>query len=255
MSIINSQTYLNFSGSIEPERDENGNILSITSSDTPLNIYTQFFEVGSTLKYYSSSNINQIVDTEFRELITSNNELIPNIPEGAILISQSLLDEIEAYIFDLESQIIGYQTQIEDLNEITGSLNVLIDDLNNYINILLSDTGSGGGGGTPTEPPTIINTSLPDGRVDASYSATLSAINGITPYNWSIAIGKLPTGLSMSQTGAITGTPIKTDIKEVTFRVVDHIGNEGIKTLNIKINVKQSGGSPGGVKPPKIRPR
>jgi hypothetical protein len=42
---------------------------------------------------------------------------------------------------------------------------------------------------------TISTTSLPAGVLNASYSTTLAASGGNTPYNWSIASGALPTGL------------------------------------------------------------
>ncbi|MEK6321795.1 MAG: Ig domain-containing protein [Acidobacteriota bacterium] len=54
----------------------------------------------------------------------------------------------------------------------------------------------------------LTTTSLPNGTVNVSYSATLAASGGVTPYIWSIAGGSLPAGLTLnSSTGAISGTP------------------------------------------------
>ena len=62
-----------------------------------------------------------------------------------------------------------------------------------------------------TVPLNVTTTSLPGGAVNVSYSATLTASGGTTPYTWSIASGALPTGLSLNaSTGAITGTPTAT---------------------------------------------
>jgi len=56
------------------------------------------------------------------------------------------------------------------------------------------------------------NSSAPT-EVGVAYSNTCSAVNGIAPYNWSIAIGSLPSGLTAAVGGAnnstytISGTP------------------------------------------------
>ena len=50
----------------------------------------------------------------------------------------------------------------------------------------------------------ISTTSLPTGTVGSSYSATLVATGGTTPYTWSLTSGTLPTGLQLNaSTGAI----------------------------------------------------
>ncbi|MGB9233449.1 MAG: putative Ig domain-containing protein, partial [Terriglobales bacterium] len=54
---------------------------------------------------------------------------------------------------------------------------------------------------------TITTGSEPTGVLNQSYSGSLSATGGITPYTWSISAGSLPPGLTLNaSTGAITGT-------------------------------------------------
>src|SRR5438094_1196364 len=53
----------------------------------------------------------------------------------------------------------------------------------------------------------ITSSQLPGGTVGSAYSATLSASGGTSPYSWSVSSGTLPTGLSLSSTGTISGTP------------------------------------------------
>jgi len=43
--------------------------------------------------------------------------------------------------------------------------------------------------------------------VGAAYSATISHTGGLPPLHWSISSGALPSGLSIDQTGTISGTP------------------------------------------------
>ncbi len=45
------------------------------------------------------------------------------------------------------------------------------------------------------------------GTVGSAYSVQLAGSGGITPYTWSVSSGALPAGLSLSPTGAISGTP------------------------------------------------
>lgn len=51
--------------------------------------------------------------------------------------------------------------------------------------------------------------SLPSGTLGAAYSGTLMANGGQAPYSFSttLASGSLPSGLALSSTGAVTGTP------------------------------------------------
>jgi len=71
-------------------------------------------------------------------------------------------------------------------------------------------------------PLSITTTSLPNGTVGASYSQTLAATGGITPYSWSVTSGSLPAGLSLTaSTGAITGTPSASGTSNFTVQVTD----------------------------------
>jgi hypothetical protein len=62
---------------------------------------------------------------------------------------------------------------------------------------------------TITAPPLSITTSALGVGVDgSSYSQTLQATGGVSPYSWAVTTGSLPAGLSLnSSTGVISGTP------------------------------------------------
>jgi len=55
------------------------------------------------------------------------------------------------------------------------------------------------------------------GTVGKSYSGKVSASKGTTPYLFSLVSGILPTGLSLSSGGDITGTPTTVGIFSFTI--------------------------------------
>jgi len=75
--------------------------------------------------------------------------------------------------------------------------------------------------GLVADPPalSVTTTSLPSGTVGVAYSAQLAATGGTAPYTWSSA--GLPAGLSLSASGAITGTPTAAGSTPVSVKVTD----------------------------------
>ncbi len=72
------------------------------------------------------------------------------------------------------------------------------------------------------EPPplTITTSSLPGGKVDTAYSATLAGSGGTPPYQWSAS--GLPAGLTLNpSTGAISGTPTVATTATVDVTLTD----------------------------------
>ncbi|MGB9456253.1 MAG: Ig domain-containing protein [Bryobacteraceae bacterium] len=69
---------------------------------------------------------------------------------------------------------------------------------------------------------TISTASLPGGMVGTAYSQHLSATGGSTPYQWTVASGALPAGITLDATsGALSGTPTAPGSFTVTIRVTD----------------------------------
>lgn len=92
-----------------------------------------------------------------------------------------------------------------------------------------SSTSSGKGG------LAITTTALPDGTVSQSYSGTLQATGGTSPYSWSETSGSLPTGLSLSTTGQITGTPTSMGNYSFQVQVTDASKHSSSGNVSVKV--------------------
>jgi Putative Ig domain len=81
----------------------------------------------------------------------------------------------------------------------------------------------------------ITTTSLPQASVNLPYSQTLAATGGIPPYTWFLSSGTLPTGLSLSASGAIAGTPIVVGASVFTVSVNDSASHSAAQMLIITV--------------------
>ncbi len=80
---------------------------------------------------------------------------------------------------------------------------------------------SGFWAGLTSASVTITTTSLPTGYNGVPYAETISATGGATPYSFAVTAGSLPTGLSLSSAGALTGTPSAIGTFNFTVTVTD----------------------------------
>ncbi|MDR2970324.1 MAG: putative Ig domain-containing protein [Bacteroidales bacterium] len=82
--------------------------------------------------------------------------------------------------------------------------------------------------------PIITTTTLPNGLLGTAYSQQLTA-TGTTPITWTLASGSLPTGLTLSTAGVISGTPTVPGEKTFTVKATNVWGNS-TKNLSITID-------------------
>ena len=89
----------------------------------------------------------------------------------------------------------------------------------------------------------IQTTTIPNGTVNTAYSASIRASGGCTPYNWAIASGSLPAGITAKASSTTTalnlsGTP--TTAKSYPFSI-SVTGCGGYRTSDAYTVVIQSG--------------
>jgi hypothetical protein len=112
--------------------------------------------------------------------------------------------------------------------------------------LLLTLAACGGNsGGTPFNPPpppplSVSTSSLPDGNLSQSYSATLQASGGTGTRTWSLASGSgpLPDDLTLSSSGVISGTPTVDASFNFTVQVADSGSPQQVATRALSILIR-----------------
>jgi hypothetical protein len=82
---------------------------------------------------------------------------------------------------------------------------------------------------------TIATAELPGSIVGATYSATLTASGGMTPYIWSIVWGALPDGLNLNSAGLVSGTPTNGGTFSFIVQVADHASATATEIFTVAI--------------------
>jgi sirohydrochlorin ferrochelatase len=91
------------------------------------------------------------------------------------------------------------------------------------------------GAGVAAKPARITTTALPVAHRGKAYKAMLAAIEGVTPYRWSL-LERAPLGIHLEPNGAVVGTP-RAKAGRYTFnvRVRDSIGSLATRRLTLRI--------------------
>lgn len=74
-------------------------------------------------------------------------------------------------------------------------------------------------------PPTITGpSSLPSGSVNVAYTSTTFTATGDATITWSVTSGTLPSGMSLSSGGVLSGTPTASFSGNITFTATNSSG-------------------------------
>ncbi len=82
---------------------------------------------------------------------------------------------------------------------------------------------------------TISPPTLPNGVVNTPYSQTLTASGGTAPYAFTVSAGTLPSGLTLSPNGALSGTPTATGTFNFTAMATDANTSTGTQGYSVTI--------------------
>jgi hypothetical protein len=81
----------------------------------------------------------------------------------------------------------------------------------------------------------ITNGPLPEARVGETYSFSLAAMGGSTPYAWSVVAGALPEGLRLDPGGQIAGVPHRLEAARCLIRITDADGVASVREFDLEV--------------------
>jgi hypothetical protein len=85
------------------------------------------------------------------------------------------------------------------------------------------------------EPVEILTDSLAEAIQGQEYGQQLEAVGGSGGYSWVLAAGSLPSGLTLSPAGAISGTPVGGGASTFRVRATDSGGRSDTADLSIQV--------------------
>jgi hypothetical protein len=106
---------------------------------------------------------------------------------------------------------------------------------------------------TPLQKLQITTLQLPTAQTSASYSATLTAEGGRTPYQWSLQSGSLPRGLELNaSTGTISGSTSQSGAFTFTVALHDGAGQQSTASLAVTVTPASSSNFDGPAELPRV---
>jgi hypothetical protein len=86
-----------------------------------------------------------------------------------------------------------------------------------------------------TDPVSVTTPNLAEAIEGLSYGQQLEATGGSGPYSWLLAAGSLPSGLTLTPSGAISGTPAAPGTSSVQIRVTDSRGRTATADFSLSV--------------------
>lgn len=198
--------------------------------DTTSKQYTiQVLDPNGPLAYSTSSLPNGVVGTAYSAKVTASGGQPPylyiawgqTIPPGIVVYNDGTIGGIPT-----TAGVYSLQIDVTDAHQTTAS----------HVFPFLIAAASGGG----QTPLSLATRSLPSPANAQSYSAPLQAIGGTPPYAFSLTLGGLPTGLTLSQSGVISGTPSATGTFNFTVQVSDSLGSADTKSFTVIVSTSSA---------------
>lgn len=87
-----------------------------------------------------------------------------------------------------------------------------------------------------TISPTTLPTGIKGGYSNEPYQPVqLTASGGTAPYTFSIIVGSLPPGFTLSSSGSLSGTPTSAGVTTFTVQAIDSQGNGGVREYSLSV--------------------
>jgi len=85
-------------------------------------------------------------------------------------------------------------------------------------------------------PLVIMPAALPTATLNAVYNQSLMASGGTAPYTFSLNSGTLPTGITLTSAGVLTGTPTIDNTYSFSIKVTDALAYTGVAAYSLVVS-------------------
>src|SRR6266478_6524103 len=147
----------------------------------------------------------------------------PDLPDPAVTNATLALEPGEL------GQVV-IRANVSDLNTMQNLL------ANTFTPVVVAHPANTGFAIPPATLAILLN-SLPDAVAGSSYSGQINLFGGLAPYSIAVTNGAFPAGLSIDNTGLITGTPSAAGIVSFTVQVTDSAAQPSITTQVLSIRI------------------
>jgi len=99
----------------------------------------------------------------------------------------------------------------------------------------------------------IVKSVLPEANAGMTYTASLSASGGTSPYQWTLSAGSLPSGIQLqSSTGVINGMTSLSGSFAFTAKVTDSAGSSSTQAFTLPVSSNSANGFDGPAELPRV---
>lgn len=190
--------------------DQNGILLVLPRSTA---------RITGSVKNLNGAGLNNI-NVSATTMVNGTNYTVANATTSAGNFSLKVMNgtwTVSASQLNLDDQ--GYQS--------VSATNVTVPPTNAVVNFVAK-----------TILPEIKTALLANGAPGVSYSAQLVAQGGFPPYTWAMIDGALPSGMTFSTNGLISGTTTSSGVFTNRFQVTDSASGSGERTFTLTISAK-----------------
>lgn len=210
-------------------------------SGTPTVWGTYSFSVSATDPYGSSGTYPYTLVVAVPTLVIAPDTLYPATADLFYSATLTTTGGVGAYAYSLVSGSLPAGVSLAA----DGTLSGMPDDVPGLYTFAVKATDSHGATGTKSytlqmATPTIYVTSLalPAGTVGSAYLQKLAVAGGSAPYSFSLADGALPSWLSLSSDGVLSGTPTAAGTFLFTVKIVDAKGITATQSFRLVVQKK-----------------
>lgn len=180
--------------------------ITIGSASTPVSITTTSLPNGTVSTIYSQTIVAANGTTPYSFAVTGG-----SLPAGLTLASNGALTGTPT-----TAGPASFTVTVTDANHVTASASYSITI------------------GTSVNPVSITTASLPNGQAGVSYTASVAATGGTTPYTFSVT-GSTPAGLAFSSNGTLAGNPVTPGDSNFTVKVTDATNQTATASYHVTI--------------------